>query len=41
MQARLNRPEYAPVKKSLSEIGINSAIDLFANYAGRASDLKE
>jgi spermidine synthase len=41
MQARLDRPEYAAVKKSLGEIGINSALDLFANYAGRASDMKE
>jgi len=41
MQARLDRAEYAPVKKSLSEIGISSAVDLFANYAGRASELKE
>jgi spermidine synthase len=41
MQAKLDRPEYSAVKKSLSEIGINSAIDLFANYAGRAADMKE
>ena len=38
-EARLNSPAYARVKQSLSEIGINSAIDLFGNYAGRASDL--
>jgi spermidine synthase len=41
LQAKLDRPEYAAVKKSLSEIGINSAIDLLANYAGRAADMKE
>src|SRR6185436_8116763 len=41
VEARLNRPDYAAVKKSLSEIGINSALDLFANYAGRASDMGE
>jgi spermidine synthase len=41
MQAKLDRPEYATVKKSLSDIGIDSAVDLFANYAGRASDMKE
>jgi spermidine synthase len=41
MEARLNRPDYAEVKRSLSEISIHSAIDLFANYAGRGSDLKE
>jgi spermidine synthase len=41
MEARLNRPDYAAVKRSLGEISIHSAIDLFANYAGRGSDLKE
>lgn len=39
IQAKLQRPEYAPVKKSLSEIGMNSAVDLFATYAGRKADL--
>jgi spermidine synthase len=39
MQKKLMQPEYAPVLKSLSEVGIYSAIDLFANYAGRAQDL--
>jgi spermidine synthase len=41
MQARLNRPEYLAVKQSLNEIGIASAVDLFANYAGRASDMRD
>jgi spermidine synthase len=41
MQARLDRPEYSAVKESLRAIGIGSAIDLFANYAGRAADMKE
>jgi spermidine synthase len=41
MEARLNRPDYAGVRTSLGEIGIRSAIDLFANYAGRASEMKE
>jgi spermidine synthase len=40
VQARLNRPEYAPLAQSLREIGFNSAIDLFSTFAGRASDLK-
>jgi spermidine synthase len=40
IQARLNRPEYAPIAQSLREIGFNSAIDLFSTFAGRASDLK-
>jgi spermidine synthase len=39
-EARLNSPQYAAVKESLREIGIFSAVDLFANFAGRASDLK-
>jgi spermidine synthase len=39
MQARLDRPEYAPIKKSLQEIGMYSAVDLFSTYAGSADDL--
>ena len=39
IQARLQRPEYAPVAQSLREIGMNSAVDLFSTFAGRASDL--
>ena len=39
-EARLNSPQYSAVKDSLREIGIYSAVDLFANYAGRASDMK-
>jgi spermidine synthase len=38
-EARLNSPQYAAVKDSLREISIYSAVDLFANYAGRASDM--
>jgi spermidine synthase len=40
IQARLQRPEYAPMAKSLREIGMNSAIDLFSTYAGRKPDLE-
>ncbi len=36
---RLKRPEYARVAQSLREIGMTSAIDLFATYAGRKPDL--
>ena len=39
IQAKLTNPRYAPVAKSLGEVGIYSAIDLFANYAGRGQDL--
>ena len=39
MEAKLNDPRYAQVAQSLREIGFNSAIDLFATYAGRASEM--
>ena len=39
IQARLGRPEYAPVVQSMREIGMNSAVDLFSTFAGRANDL--
>jgi len=39
IQAKLQRPEYAPMAQSLREIGMNSAVDLFATFAGRAKDL--
>ena len=38
IEEKLRRPEYAPVAQSLREIGMNSAVDLFATYAGSASD---
>jgi spermidine synthase len=40
VQAKLQRPEYAPVAQSLREIGMNSAVDLFSTYAGRKPDLE-
>jgi spermidine synthase len=40
VQARLSDPANAAVAKSLSEVGINSAVDLFGTYAGRRSDMK-
>jgi spermidine synthase len=39
MEQRLKRPEYAPVARSLGEIGMPSAVDLFATYAGSARDI--
>jgi spermidine synthase len=39
VQARLADPANAPIAKSLSEIGINSAVELFSTYAGRRSDM--
>jgi spermidine synthase len=38
MEERLKKPEYAPVAQSLREIGMFSATDLFATYAGSARD---
>ena len=40
IEARLARPEYAPVRESLAEIGFTSGVGLFTTFAGRASDLK-
>ncbi len=39
MQQKLSSPEYAQVAQSLSEIGIYSAVDLFATYAGRGPEM--
>jgi spermidine synthase len=39
VEQRLNSPDYAPVAQSLREIGVRSAIDLLATYAGQKSDL--
>ena len=41
IERRLRRPEYTRVVQSLDEIGMHSAVDLFATYAGRKSDLEE
>jgi spermidine synthase len=41
IQARLSTDEYAPVLRSLGEIGMASAVDLFATYAGSAKDYVE
>jgi len=40
IQAKLDRTEYAQVRQSLREIGMNSAVDLFSTFAGRARDLQ-
>ena len=39
VQARLDRPDYAPVAESLREVGFESAAGIFRTYAGRQSDL--
>jgi spermidine synthase len=38
IEQRLHRPEYAPVARSLAEVGMHSAIDLFSTYAGNKAD---
>ena len=40
VQERLDRPNYSNVLASISEVGFHSAAEVFATYAGRASDLK-
>ena len=40
VQARLDRPDYAKVLASISEVGFHSAVEFFGTYAGRASDLR-
>jgi spermidine synthase len=39
IQAKLQRPEYAPMAQSLREIGMYTAVDLFSTYAGQKPDL--
>ena len=38
IEARLARPDYAPVRESLREIGIGSVLDLFSTFAGQKAD---
>jgi spermidine synthase len=40
MEARLHDPAFAEVARSLKEVGVGSAVDLLASYAGRATDLQ-
>jgi spermidine synthase len=40
LDSRLQEPGYAAVSESLREVGVRSAVDLLASYAGRAADLK-
>ncbi|MBI1797640.1 MAG: SAM-dependent methyltransferase [Candidatus Eisenbacteria bacterium] len=39
LTARLERPDAARIARSLADLGWTSGVDLFATYAGRASDL--
>jgi spermidine synthase len=38
---RLNRPDYAPVVQSMSEVGFQGPVDLFSTYAANKPDLAE
>lgn len=40
-EERLRSPEYAPIRNSLAEIGIYSAVDLLATYAGNGESLRD
>jgi spermidine synthase len=40
LDARLNRPDHAPVLQSLQEAGLQNAVDLLGNYYGSAKDLR-
>jgi spermidine synthase len=40
MDQRLRRPEYQKVVASLAEVGLGSALDLLATYAGREDELR-
>jgi spermidine synthase len=40
MQRRLDSPEYSLPSASLRDVGLGSAIDILATYAGQAPDLK-
>ncbi|MCI0434282.1 MAG: fused MFS/spermidine synthase [Gemmatimonadetes bacterium] len=39
IEARLSRPDYAPVAISLGEIGMYSIVDLFSTFAGQGGQL--
>jgi len=41
IEHRIGSSDYVRVAESLKAVGMHSAVDLFANYAGRASDLTE
>jgi spermidine synthase len=41
MAERLKLPEYEPLVKSLSDIGMHSVTDLFGTFAGQAADYKQ
>jgi hypothetical protein len=40
LQKRLDRLDYAAVARSLSDVGLHSAVEVLATYAGRSSDMR-
>jgi spermidine synthase len=40
MERRLDGPEYSQAAASLRDVGLGSALDILATYAGQAPDLK-
>jgi spermidine synthase len=40
LQARFERPDHAKIRDTLDGLGLGSAIDLLATYAGRQAELK-
>lgn len=38
-QAKLDKPEYAPVRASLNEVGFGSALSVLKSYSGRGKEL--
>jgi spermidine synthase len=40
VQARLDAPESEPIRRSLAEVGIHSAVQLFGTYAGSRADME-
>ena len=39
VQARLDSPEGEPIRRSLAQVGINSAVELFGTYSGSRADM--
>ena len=41
IQQRLSEERFEPVRRSLQEIGFNSALDLYGSFAGRAAEMAD
>jgi len=40
-QQRFDRPDYAPVRQSLADVGVGTLLSLLSTYTGNATDLKK